>query len=106
MAALTDSGGNQPRTAVRIDLLATTLHEKMKRLGLLRRRPHTLETTSSAEAAARPGVTEMAVSREGREALASSRASASFFEEPAGPRGFALPLGALDPTRRPAARCD
>jgi DNA-binding NtrC family response regulator len=66
--ALAASGGHQRRTAARLGILPTTLHEKMKRLGLLRRRPHTLETTSSAEAVARPGLTEMAVSREGREA--------------------------------------
>lgn len=37
-SALTASGGNQRRAAGRLGLLPTTLHEKMKRLGLLRRR--------------------------------------------------------------------
>jgi DNA-binding NtrC family response regulator len=35
--ALTASGGHQRRTAARLGVLPTTLHEKMKRLGLLRR---------------------------------------------------------------------
>jgi DNA-binding NtrC family response regulator len=66
--ALAASGGHQRRTAARLGILPTTLHEKMKRLGLLRRRPHTLETSSAEEAVARPGMTELVVSREGREA--------------------------------------
>jgi DNA-binding NtrC family response regulator len=33
-AALTDTGGNQRRAARRLGILPTTLHEKMKRLGL------------------------------------------------------------------------
>lgn len=33
-AALADSGGNQRRAARRLGILPTTLHEKMKRLGL------------------------------------------------------------------------
>jgi DNA-binding NtrC family response regulator len=33
-AALTDSGGNQRRAARQLGILPTTLHEKMKRLGL------------------------------------------------------------------------
>lgn len=36
-AALAESSGNQRRAAVSLGLLPTTLHEKMKRLGLLRR---------------------------------------------------------------------
>jgi DNA-binding NtrC family response regulator len=35
--ALVDSVGNQRRAAAALGLLPTTLHEKMKRLGLLRR---------------------------------------------------------------------
>jgi DNA-binding NtrC family response regulator len=66
--ALAASGGHQRRTAARLGILPTTLHEKMKRLGLLRQRPHRLESTSSEQAVARPGLTELAVSREGREA--------------------------------------
>jgi len=37
-SALSDSDGNQRRAAAALGLLPTTLHEKMKRLGLLRRR--------------------------------------------------------------------
>ncbi len=36
--ALTACGGHQRRTAARLGILPTTLHEKMKRLGLLKRR--------------------------------------------------------------------
>jgi len=36
--ALAASGGHQRRTAARLGVLPTTLHEKMKRLGLLRQR--------------------------------------------------------------------
>jgi len=36
-AALSASAGNQRRAAASLGLLPTTLHEKMKRLGLLRR---------------------------------------------------------------------
>jgi two-component system response regulator HydG len=36
--ALAASSGNQRRAAASLGLLPTTLHEKMKRLGLLRRR--------------------------------------------------------------------
>ena len=36
-SALTESSGNQRRAAAALGLLPTTLHEKMKRLGLLRR---------------------------------------------------------------------
>jgi DNA-binding NtrC family response regulator len=38
-AALEATAGNQRRAAVSLGLLPTTLHEKMKRLGLLRRSP-------------------------------------------------------------------
>lgn len=37
--ALAATAGNQRRAAAALGLLPTTLHEKMKRLGLLRRRP-------------------------------------------------------------------
>ena len=37
--ALEASNGNQRRAAAALGLLPTTLHEKMKRLGLLRRPP-------------------------------------------------------------------
>ena len=37
--ALEAAGGHQRRTAARLGILPTTLHEKMKRLGLLRPRP-------------------------------------------------------------------
>jgi len=40
-AALAASSGNQRRAAAALGLLPTTLHEKMKRLGLLRRGDHT-----------------------------------------------------------------
>ena len=36
-AALAESAGNQRRAAAALGILPTTLHEKMKRLGLLRR---------------------------------------------------------------------
>ena len=36
-AALAASSGNQRRAAAALGILPTTLHEKMKRLGLLRR---------------------------------------------------------------------
>jgi two-component system response regulator HydG len=36
-SALEAQGGNQRRAAASLGLLPTTLHEKMKRLGLLRR---------------------------------------------------------------------
>lgn len=38
VGALTTCGGHQRRTAARLGVLPTTLHEKMKRLGLLKRR--------------------------------------------------------------------
>jgi DNA-binding NtrC family response regulator len=38
LEALEASGGHQRRTAARLGILPTTLHEKMKRLGLLQRR--------------------------------------------------------------------
>jgi len=38
--ALAAAQGNQRRAAASLGLLATTLHEKMKRLGLLPRRRH------------------------------------------------------------------
>jgi DNA-binding NtrC family response regulator len=47
LEALTASGGHQRRTAARLGVLPTTLHEKMKRLGLLRR-PESETSHSSA----------------------------------------------------------
>ncbi|MCM2255660.1 MAG: hypothetical protein NDJ94_08315 [Vicinamibacteria bacterium] len=38
LSALTASGGNQRRAAKILGVLPTTLHEKMKRLGLIQRR--------------------------------------------------------------------
>ena len=40
--ALAATAGNQRRAAASLGLLPTTLHEKMKRLGLLRRRTESL----------------------------------------------------------------
>ena len=39
-SALAATEGNQRRAAAALGLLPTTLHEKMKRLGLIRRRRH------------------------------------------------------------------
>jgi len=48
-AALAASAGNQRRAAASLGLLPTTLHEKMKRLGLLRRSmDETMETESAS----------------------------------------------------------
>jgi DNA-binding NtrC family response regulator len=47
-SALVATAGNQRRAAATLGLLPTTLHEKMKRLGLLRRR----DTTPVPEQAA------------------------------------------------------
>jgi DNA-binding NtrC family response regulator len=47
-SALADTGGNQRRAAASLGLLPTTLHEKMKRLGLLRRRQEDGETQALA----------------------------------------------------------
>jgi two-component system, NtrC family, C4-dicarboxylate transport response regulator DctD len=47
-SALADTGGNQRRAAASLGLLPTTLHEKMKRLGLLRRRPEDDEVQALA----------------------------------------------------------
>ena len=47
--ALEASGGHQRRTAARLGILPTTLHEKMKRLGLLR--PRRQEVLASGLAA-------------------------------------------------------
>ena len=41
--ALQAAGGHQRRTAARLGILPTTLHEKMKRLGLRRARRETME---------------------------------------------------------------
>jgi DNA-binding NtrC family response regulator len=50
--ALAASGGHQRRTAARLGVLPTTLHEKMKRLGLLRR-PATENSNVAPPAASR-----------------------------------------------------
>lgn len=42
-SALVASRGNQRRAAATLGVLPTTLHEKMKRLGLLRRHPAPIE---------------------------------------------------------------
>ena len=49
--ALAASNGNQRRAAAALGLLPTTLHEKMKRLGLLRRPP----VAEQPEFAGQPG---------------------------------------------------
>ena len=54
--ALTASGGHQRRTAARLGVLPTTLHEKMKRLGLLRRpAPGAAEPSPATSRPAYPG---------------------------------------------------
>jgi len=58
--ALAACGGHQRRTAARLGILPTTLHEKMKRLGLLRRR------TAEVDLAARREYAYAAVSAAGR----------------------------------------
>ena len=45
-SALAASAGNQRRAAAALGLLPTTLHEKMKRLGLLRRPSLRIEETA------------------------------------------------------------
>ncbi|HVR71556.1 MAG TPA: helix-turn-helix domain-containing protein [Vicinamibacteria bacterium] len=50
--ALAASNGNQRRAAAALGLLPTTLHEKMKRLGLLRR---AAAMQAAPEFAAQPG---------------------------------------------------
>ena len=49
-SALRVTSGNQRRAAASLGLLPTTLHEKMKRLGLLRRRSMEFGEGESAEA--------------------------------------------------------
>ena len=48
LEALAASGGHQRRTAARLGILPTTLHEKMKRLGLLKPRPQSEGTSEGA----------------------------------------------------------
>ena len=48
--ALAASSGNQRRAALSLGILPTTLHEKMKRLGLLRRGDPEAEVLSQATA--------------------------------------------------------
>ena len=50
--ALEASGGHQRRTAARLGVLPTTLHEKMKRLGLLQ--PRSREMSIGLESVVRP----------------------------------------------------
>jgi len=52
--ALQASGGHQRRTAARLGILPTTLHEKMKRLGLLRPRRQEVHVVTGLEAVMRP----------------------------------------------------
>jgi len=47
-SALSETDGNQRRAAAALGLLPTTLHEKMKRLGLLRRRQEVEEPEAAA----------------------------------------------------------
>jgi DNA-binding NtrC family response regulator len=49
-AALSQSAGNQRRAAASLGLLPTTLHEKMKRLGLLRRGIPSMDSDSAGSA--------------------------------------------------------
>lgn len=49
-AALAASSGNQRRAAASLGILPTTLHEKMKRLGLLRRGEADAEMLDQASA--------------------------------------------------------
>ena len=51
-AALAATSGNQRRAAAALGLLPTTLHEKMKRLGLLRRGEPSDETELVTQATA------------------------------------------------------
>jgi DNA-binding NtrC family response regulator len=46
-SALQATSGNQRRAAAQLGVLPTTLHEKMKRLGLLRRSSDTVEALSA-----------------------------------------------------------
>jgi DNA-binding NtrC family response regulator len=48
-SALAASAGNQRRAAAALGLLPTTLHEKMKRLGLLRRPAMTIEEPAAQD---------------------------------------------------------
>jgi DNA-binding NtrC family response regulator len=52
LEALEASGGHQRRTAARLGILPTTLHEKMKRLGLLQRRAAASSTVVASGATA------------------------------------------------------
>jgi DNA-binding NtrC family response regulator len=53
LEALEASGGHQRRAAARLGILPTTLHEKMKRLGLLRPKRPLVATAARLEAPAR-----------------------------------------------------
>ena len=48
--ALIETGGNQRRAARALGVLPTTLHEKMKRLGLLHRAPPVRDLQAGIEA--------------------------------------------------------
>ena len=50
-SALQASSGNQRRAAAALGVLPTTLHEKMKRLGLIRRDEHPASSPAGSEAA-------------------------------------------------------
>lgn len=50
-SALQASSGNQRRAAAALGVLPTTLHEKMKRLGLIRRDAHPTSSSAGSEAA-------------------------------------------------------
>jgi DNA-binding NtrC family response regulator len=64
--ALAASGGHQRRTAARLGILPTTLHEKMKRLGILKRRLVGEDAPSSNESAVRSDYAALALRSEGR----------------------------------------
>jgi two-component system response regulator HydG len=50
-SALRETEGNQRRAAASLGLLPTTLHEKMKRLGLLRRREESFSEVERSQEA-------------------------------------------------------
>jgi len=54
LEALEASGGHQRRTAARLGILPTTLHEKMKRLGLLRPRRQEMLAAAGLAGLVRP----------------------------------------------------
>jgi DNA-binding NtrC family response regulator len=54
LEALAAHHGHQRRAAARLGILPTTLHEKMKRLGLLRPRPRPVGALDEEESMTRP----------------------------------------------------